>query len=70
MGWRRIAPVILFLLLAGVLFGSGVAGARPAQNGVTPAVDRAAPLVKPAGHDGGRHCRTRRDPVLPDPADV
>jgi len=61
--------VIFFLLLAGVLLGSGTAGARPNGRGV-PAADVSTPLVTPSGPDGGRHCRTRRDPVMPDPSDL
>ena len=67
---RRAGPAFFFLILAAVLLGSGVASARPAQNRVAPALDVATPTMTPAGHDGGRHCRTRRDPVLPDPVDV
>ena len=66
---RRAVPALFFLILATVLLGSGVASARPAQNRV-PALDLATPTMTPAGHDGGRHCRTRRDPVMPDPTDV
>jgi len=62
--------VIFFLLLAGVLLGSGAASARPAQDRAVPVVDLSTPLVTPSGHDGGRHCRTRRDPVMPDPTDL
>jgi hypothetical protein len=67
---RIAAPAIFFLLLAGVLLGSGAAGARPAQERATPAVGLSTPLLVPAGHDGGKHCRTRRDPVAPDAADL
>ena len=67
---RRVAPVIFFLLLGGVLLGSGAAGARPTQD--RPAAKVLVPTLTPASawkHDG-HHCRTRRDPVAPDPADL
>jgi hypothetical protein len=65
---RRVAPVLFFLLLAGLLLGSGAAAARPAQ-------DRPARLVLPALTPSaatryGHHCNTRRDPVAPDRADL
>ena len=66
---RRVAPVIFFLILGGVLLGSGAAGARPSQD--RPAA-KVVPALAPASawkHDG-HHCRTRRDPVAPDPADL
>ena len=66
---RRVVPAFFFVILAAALLGSGVASARPAQNRVAPVLDVATPTVAPAGHDGERHCRTRRDPVMPDPAD-
>ena len=67
---RRVVPALFFLILAAALLGSGVASARQTQNRVAPVLDVATPTVSSAGHDGGRHCRTRRDPVMPDPADV
>lgn len=66
---RRVAPVIFFLILGGALLGSGAAGARPTQD--RPAA-KVVPALTPASarkHDG-HHCRTRRDPVAPDPADL
>ena len=54
---RRVGPVIVFLIVAAVLLGTGVASARPVQTRVD--------SVTPAGHTG-IHCH----PVVPDPADV
>ena len=54
---RRVGPVVVFLIVAAVLLGTGVASARPAP----PRVD----AVTPGGHTGS-HCH----PVVPDPADV
>jgi hypothetical protein len=54
---RRVGPVIVFLIVAAVLLGTGVASARPVQARVD--------SVTPAGHTHS-HCHT----VVPDPADV
>jgi hypothetical protein len=54
--------VIVLLVIAAMLLGTGVASARPAQTHVDPA------LVTPAGHAG--HCNTHPDRVATDPADV
>ena len=54
---RLIGPAIVFLIVAAVLLGTGVASARPAPARVD--------AVTSAGHTG-RHCH----PVVPDPADV
>ena len=69
MGARRTGFGLFFVILAAVLLGSGTASARPAQTHVHPALATLTPLTTPSGHTGG-HCRTRRDPVAPDPADV
>ena len=66
---RRAGFGLFFVTLAAVLLGSGAASARPAQTHVDPALAALTPLTTPSGHTG-RHCRTRRDPVAPDPADV
>jgi hypothetical protein len=65
---RRAGFALFFLILAAVLLGSGVASARPAQTRPDPALGILT-LTTPTGHTG-RHCRTRPDPVQPDPADV
>jgi hypothetical protein len=65
---RRTGFALFFVILAAVLLGSSVAGARPAQHHTAPALG-VRTLTTPSGHTG-RHCRTRRDPVAPDPADV
>ena len=39
---RRVGPVIVFLMIAALLLGTGVASARPAQTD----------SVSPAGHTG------------------
>ena len=54
---RRVGPVIVFLIVAAVLLGTGVASARPAPARVD--------AVTPAGHSG-RDCH----PVVPEPGDV
>ncbi len=54
---RRVGPVVVFLIVAAVLLGTGVASARPVQTRVD--------SVTPVGHTG-IHCH----PVVPDPADV
>ena len=54
---RRVGPVIVFLIVAAVLLGTGAASARPVQTSVD--------SVTPVGHTG-IHCH----PVVPDPADV
>ena len=66
---RRTGFGLLFVILAAVLLGSGTASARPAPAYVDPALAPLTPLTTPSGHTGS-HCRTRRDPVAPDPADV
>jgi hypothetical protein len=66
---RRVGFVLFFVILAVVLLGSNVASARPAQTPTDPALVAPTPLTTPAGHTG-RHCRTRPDPVAPDPADL
>ena len=65
---RRVGFVLFFVILAAVLLGSNVASARPALTPTGPALVALTPLT-PAGHTG-RHCRTRPDPVAPDPADL
>ena len=65
---RRTGFALFFVILAAVLLGSSVASARPAQHRTAPALG-VLTLTTPSGHTG-RHCRTRRDPVAPDPADV
>jgi len=64
---RRVGPVIVLLVLAAVLLGTGVASARPVQTRVDPALDLSN--LSPAGHTG-RHCNTHPDPTAPDPADL
>ena len=44
---RRLGPVIVFLIVAAVLLGTGVASARPAPARID--------VVTPAGHTGS-HC--------------
>lgn len=66
---RRVGFAVFFLLLAAVLLGSGVASARPVETRVVSSTAVTTPFVTPADHTG-RHCRTRRDPVAPDPTDV
>jgi hypothetical protein len=65
---RRAGFALFFVILAGVLLGSGAASARPAQPATVPTPD-ALTLTKPS-RLAGHHCRTRRDPVAPDPADL
>jgi hypothetical protein len=65
---RRTGFALFFVLLAAVLLGSGVASARGAQHRTAPTLG-VVTLTTPAEHTG-RHCRTRRDPVAPDPTDV
>ena len=62
---RRAGFGLFFVILAAVLLGSDAASARPAQTRVDPALA----ALTPSEHTG-THCRTRRDPVAPDPADV
>lgn len=65
----RIGSALGLVVLA-LLVGAGAAGARPAQE--RPAAKLMTPATTPAKalmHDG-HHCRTRRDPVAPDPADL
>jgi hypothetical protein len=64
---RRVGPVIVLLVLAAVLLGTGVASARPAQTRIDPALEQSK--LTPAGH-AGKHCNTHPDPVAPDPTDV
>jgi hypothetical protein len=59
---RRVGPVIVFLIVAAVLLGTGVASARPVQ-------DRVDSVSTPVGHTGS-HCRSHPELVAPDPADV
>jgi hypothetical protein len=59
---RRVGPVIVFLTVAAVLLGTGVASARPVQANVDS-------VSTPAGHTGS-HCRSHPELVAPDPADV
>ena len=66
---RRAAFGLFFATLAAVLLGSGTASAGPSQTRVDPALAELTTLTTPSGHTG-RHCRTRRDPVAPDPTDV
>ena len=54
---RRVGPVIVFLIVAAVLLGTGVASARP----VPARVDSVTPMWH-----SSEHCH----PVVPDPADV
>jgi hypothetical protein len=54
---RRVGPVIVFLIVAAMLLGTGVASARPIESSVD--------SVTPTWHTGD-HCH----PVVPDPADV
>jgi hypothetical protein len=65
---RRTGFALFFVILAAVLLGSGVASARPAEHRTDPMLG-VLTLTTPTGHTG-RHCRTRRDPVAPDLADV
>jgi hypothetical protein len=62
---RRIGSVIVLLVLAAVLLGTGVASARPVQTRVDPALDLSNVQV-PAG----KHCNTHPDPTAPDQADL
>ena len=65
---RRTGFALFVVILAAVLLGSGVASAPPAQHRTNPALG-VLTLTTSTGHTG-RHCRTRRDPVAPDPTDV
>ena len=56
---RRVGPVIVFLIVAAMLLGTGVASARPAQARVD--------SVAPAGHSGSE-CHLHQAAL--DPADV
>ena len=66
---RRAGFGIFFVILAAGLLGSSAASARPVQAHVDPTLAGLTTLTTPSGHTGS-HCRTRRDPVGPDPADV
>ena len=62
----RVGTVLGLVLLA-LFVGAGAAGARPAQERPATLV---RPTLTPAVSLSGHHCRTRRDPVAPDPADL